>query len=149
MTIKHLTDEAIQQFVLDRTNAAPAITVHIESCEECHAKAETYRLVFAGISQQPEPVFDFNLAESILPQLSPLKQKAKRDYTLACLLVFSGIFFTGTMAYIFREGLPDLFANLAPVFIFLITICIITILTVFITTTYKDYQNKIKALDLY
>ena len=49
MVTKHLTDDEVQQYVVDRPNCEKRIAGHIHLCEECRSKAEVYQLFIAEI----------------------------------------------------------------------------------------------------
>ena len=53
MKATHLTDDEIQQYVLDRETADTVIYSHILSCKQCKEKAEAYRLLITGLHDQP------------------------------------------------------------------------------------------------
>lgn len=66
MTSKHLSEEEIQQWALDKTKCGTEVIAHMHDCENCRAGAETYHLLFAEIKQMPNPVFDFNVPGLVL-----------------------------------------------------------------------------------
>ena len=79
MITKHLSDFDIQQWVLDKSNCDANIIEHIQECEHCKMKVETYQLLFSEIKEQPKPAFDFNLSEIILPQISPAQPTSQSN----------------------------------------------------------------------
>lgn len=66
---EHLSEADIQQYVLERAGCEAAVVHHVELCEDCKARAAVYEVLFAGIGQEPGPVFDFDLAAVVLAQL--------------------------------------------------------------------------------
>lgn len=149
MLTKHLSDEEIQQYALNRSNAESRIIDHIHLCEECNAKIESYQLLFAGIKEQPEPRFDFNLPELVLQQLPQSRPKLLQDNTVLYLLITGVILLAGIPAYLYRGYLLNLFAGIASLFIYLIITTVITVMAVLCFDMYKNYQKKMATLDFY
>lgn len=149
MITKHLTDEEIQEYPLDRLNAKPGIIEHAELCEECKKRIAAYQLLFTGIKEQPQPVFEFNLSELVVSKLPQPKPAYLPDNRFVYLLGFIAIILTGILSYIFRGYLLSLFSGITPFLIYLITTTVITILIVLIIDMYKNYQKKMSVLDFY
>ena len=145
--VKHLTDDEVQQFVIDKLNCEERIAQHVHLCEECKAKAEIYRLLITGIRQQPQPVFDFDLSAVVLQQLPSAKIKNADDKLLIWLFVFIGIGLTGTAIYFFEESFVHLFEGIATIFIYLIIITAVTVLIALFVDMHKRYNKRIKLLD--
>lgn len=61
----HLTEEAIQQYVLEPWACAKAVQAHMEDCVHCRQVANEYKLLFSGLKEQERPAFDFDLAEMV------------------------------------------------------------------------------------
>ena len=148
MVVKHLTDDDVQQYVVDKPNCEKRITEHIHVCEECRSKAEVYQLLITGIRQQPQPAFNFNLSELVVQQLPLPKEKAS-DRLLLWVLLFIGIGFIGTIFYYFEGSFVYLFSGIAAIFIYLIIITALTIITGLLIAMYKKYDSEMKLLDSY
>src|SRR5579863_10058685 len=100
MSKGHLSETDIQQYVLDKTGCTQNVIAHMNDCGQCLAKAETYRLLFLQIKEQPKPVFDFDVSALVLPQISPAKEQVSSSvagYAIACFftvaLVIAGYFY--------------------------------------------------------
>src|SRR6185436_10805816 len=119
MVIKHLTDDEVQQFVVDRQNCEVKIVGHIHSCEVCRIKVKVYQLLITGIKQQPQPAFDFDLSKMVLQQLPSPKTTIANDNALTWIFGFMGIAFLGGVIYLFQRYL-DLFERIKTIFIYLI-----------------------------
>ena len=148
MVIKHLTDDEVQQYVVDKQHCEVRIVEHIHSCELCSAKVEVYQLMIKGIKQQPQPAFDFDLSKMVLQQLPSLPSKVSNDKLLVWLFVCTGIVFMGGVLYFFQSHF-DLFEGLRAIFIYLITITALTVSAYLFTDMYKKYRQRMKILDLY
>ena len=148
MVTKHLTDDEVQQFVIDKPNCENRIAEHIQLCEECRSKVEVYQLLITGIKQQPQPAFDFDLSKMVLQQLPSPKTTIANDNALIWIFGLMGIAFLGGVVYLFRRYF-DLFEGIKTIFIYLIVITAITVLLYLLIDMYKKYQKEMKVLDLY
>jgi len=148
MVIKHLTDDEVQQYAVDKSNCEKRISEHIHLCEECRSKVEVYQLLISGIKQQSQPAFDFDLSKMILQQLPSPKTSIANDNALIWIFSFMGIAFLGGAIYFFQSYF-DLFEGIKIIFIYLIVITAVTVLAYLFIDMYKKYKHGMKVLDLY
>ena len=148
MVIKHLTDDEVQQYVVEKQHCEVKVVEHIHFCEVCRAKVEVYQLMIKEIKQQPQPAFDFDLAKMVMQQLPQAKKKVSNDKLLIWLFVSIGIIFIAGALYFFQSYF-ELFEGLKTIFIYLIAITAITVLVYLLIDLYKKYQKEMKVLDLY
>jgi hypothetical protein len=148
MVIKHLTDDEVQQYAIDKHHSEVKIVEHIHFCEICRAKVEVYQLMIKEIKQQPQPAFDFDLSKMVLQQLPSPKTTIANDKALILIFGFMGIAFLGGVIYLFQRYF-DLFEGIKTIFIYLIAITAITVLVYLLIDMYKKYQKEMKVLDLY
>ena len=148
MVIKHLTDDEVQQYVVDKQHCEVKIVEHIHLCEECRSKVEVYQLLITGIRQQPQPAFNFNLSELVVQQLPSPKVKTS-DRLILWVLLFIGFGFIGTIFYYFEGSFVYLFSGIATIFIYLMIITALTIITGLFIAMYKKYDTEMKLLDSY
>jgi len=148
MVTKHLTDDEVQQYVVDRQHCEMKIAEHIHVCRECKLKAEIYQSLVTGISQQPQPIFNFDLSALVVQQLPSPKENASDKFLLR-LLLFIGIAVIGTGVYFFEGSFVYLFKGVAAILIYLIIITAVTVCTGLFIDMYKKYNNEMKLLDSY
>ena len=148
MVTKHLTDNEVQQYAVDKFNCEKRVDAHIHLCEECRSKVEVYQLLITGIKQQPQPAFDFDLPELVVQQL-PLRKQKTSDRLLLWVLLFIGIGFIGTIFYYFEGSFVYLFSGIAAIFIYLLIITALTVFTGLFIDMYKKYDSEMKMLDSY
>ena len=148
MVIKHLTDDEVQQYVVDKQHCEMNIVEHIHFCGVCRAKVEVYQLMIKEIKQQPQPAFDFDLSKMVLQQLPSPATKVSNDKLLVWLFVCTGIVFIGGVLYYFQSHF-DFFEGIRAIFIYLITITAVTVSAYLFTDMYKKYRQRMKVLDLY
>ena len=148
--LKHLTDDEIQLYVDDKKQCGIELTQHINSCETCKARLETYQLVIKGIQQQPQPSFDFNLSELVLSQLPPQSIKASNDKSLSWIFISIGTLLIAGVSIYFSEYMSALFKNFGTtILVYLMAVSAITITGVLFLDLYKKYNRQIKLLDTY
>ena len=148
MVTKHLTDDEVQQYAVNKSSCEKRMAEHIHLCEDCRSKVEVYQLLMAGIKQQPQPAFDFDLSKMVLQQLPSSKTTIANDRALILIFGFMGIAFLGGVLYLFQSYF-DLFEGIKTIFIYLIAITAITVLVYLLIDLYKKYQKEMKVLDLY
>ena len=151
MRATHLTDEELQQYVLDRDFGDTGINMHIHSCEQCREKAEGYRLLVTGLRNQPAESFDFSLTEIVMQQLpvpSPAVNREKES-TLIYAIMTVAVAIIGFALYFFRKYMTGIFERIAPVFIYLVLTAFMTLSIFLVTDIYKRYKKKMHALNLY
>lgn len=148
MVIKHLTDDEVQQYVVDKQYCETRIVEHFHLCEECRSKVEVYQLLITGIKQQPQPAFDFDLSKSVLQRLPAQKTKTANDSLLIWLIIFTGISFTGGGLYFFRNYFKYFFEGIETILGFLIVVTALTVLAGLYIDMHKKYRKEMKVLDL-
>ena len=111
MVIKHLTDDEVQQYAIDKRGCEKGIAEHIHLCEECRSKVEVYQLLITEIKQQSQPAFDFDLSKIVLQKLPSSKTSIANDYALIWIFSFMGIAFLGGTIYFFQSYF-DLFEGI-------------------------------------
>ena len=149
MKALHLTDEEIQEYVLDKSAVDKATSEHASTCEECKARVSDYQLLFAAIKQQPQPVFDFDLAELVMANY---RQRNPSPLPAILLFTFSywwRLLLTGAAIYYFRTYIASLFTSITPLLIYLAATTIITVAVMLSLDMYKNYHRKMRALDFY
>jgi len=148
MVTKHLTDDEVQQYAIDKLNCEKRIVEHIHVCEKCRSKVEVYQLLITGIKQQSQPAFDFDLSKMVLQQLPSPKTSIANDNALIWIFSFMGLAFLGGAIYLFISYF-DLFEGIKIIFIYLIVITAVTVLAYLFIDMYKKYKHGMKVLDLY
>jgi hypothetical protein len=142
----HLSDEQIQELVLNETSDTAAAT-HAANCSDCKTRLENYWLLINAIEREPAPAFSFDLAAAVVSQIEALPAKPKTNslwwlfiITMAAILVGAGIYFGQYMSELY-EGIKSLA-------IYFIAITGIILGIALVIAQYKTYQLKIKMLDM-
>ena len=147
MVEKHLTDEEIQQYLLEAQLAGSNTGRHLTTCKDCQEKATAYEMLFAALKQEEQPAFTFDLVEEVVAQLPKQPIAVQKDHFPA-LIILSLVIAGGLAGYIFRSYLAALFEGMAAVAIYLVAISAIIILLFFCLDMFKNHQKKMQALDM-
>ena len=148
MKAKHLSDNELQQYVSDQAACKSSVIEHINSCESCRIKAETYQILFSGIQQQPKPAFDFNLADLVMAQL----EQPKRSYstnTLAVYLFWSiGTTAVLILCFLFHDYLSGLFIRYSNLLLYLFLATTLVVFLFQCVEIYRKYQKQLRVLHI-
>jgi hypothetical protein len=147
MNGKHLNEEQIQLYVLDRKNLSAERKDHIANCNLCRQKAEVYGALFTSIKNLPSSNFDFDLGASVMAALPQPVRRNLADKKLVWAIVICSIIIIAGGCLILNKFIPGVFSlsNINLVYLLLITIFIVFIFQV--SDIFKNYHNKIKSLE--
>jgi hypothetical protein len=149
MTTKHPSDDELQQYVLNDGSINKDIAAHINACEDCKARVETYRVLIMGIEQLPVPVFEFDLPELVLSRLPTPVEKNKESNLSPWVFIGPSVITGGLIIYFFGGYFPRLLTGIATLANGLIVVSACILATVLGIDMYKTYKKKINTLDLY
>ena len=113
MTTKHPSDDELQQYVLNDGSINKDIAAHINACEDCKGRVETYRVLIMGIEQLPVPVFEFDLQELVLSQLPAPVEKNKESNLSPWVFIGPSVITAGLIIYFFGGYFPRLLTGIA------------------------------------
>jgi hypothetical protein len=147
MTNEHLSETEIQEYVLNKNTCSTSIIQHLQLCESCKIKAANYKLLFAEISQQPEPSFNFNLPDLVLQQLPQAKSNNLSGSFIIYFPAFIAVAAITFAGYFFRKNIENIFAGISVFFMYIIIIATFIIMIFKSIEMYKKYQQKINMLD--
>lgn len=147
MINKHLNDNEIQQYVLQKATCNADIVKHIEHCATCEIKAKQYSLLFEGIKQQEQPAFNFNIADLVIAQLPQPEEKVSTDKLFFYWIIFICVVFLSIVSYLFKDTLFGFFKGITLI-VAALTITTVTCLFVILCIDmYRKYQAQMKALN--
>ena len=147
--VKHLTDEEVQLYTIDKKQCAIQVSEHVHLCKECKARVDIYLVLINGIRQQPQPAFDFELAAIVLKQLPAKRPSTANDKLLTWIIIFMCAGFFGTVFYFFRGFLDNMFKGIATISVYLILISAVTVIAMLFGEMYRKYKKEMNVLDLY
>jgi hypothetical protein len=149
MNHSHPSEKEIQQWAIDNSDCSTEMNSHMESCARCSAEAETYRLLFFKIKQQPAAAFDFDLSGLVLSQLPKNKTRLSLDNLIAGFLLVFSCCCIGIPVYLFRRNILNMFTGIPPFFIYAIIGSTSIIVLIKIGFLYKKFQNQMRFLNFH
>jgi len=149
MITGHLSEAAIQQYVLDKSYCETDIITHMELCEECMAKTAAYQLLFSEIKGQPRPAFGFDLSGLVLSQIPAAPPERSPGIHPIWFLIPAVAAALGIPFYLFGEGFFAIFSGFPVMMLCLLATSALTIFIFQGVEVYKKYQRKIDALNFY
>ena len=147
MTTNHLSEQEIQQYALDKSRCDEKTIAHVKTCKDCAANVNAYLQLFSSISEQPVPVFDFNLSDLVLQQLPKTKSKFSLNIFFLYFLALAVLSAISIPVFIFRKYILSMFNGILPMTIYLIVITAITILVFQSIEMFRKYQKQMNALN--
>jgi hypothetical protein len=149
MTDKHLDDVEIQRIALNDKECSDEVIAHYNSCDVCRVKATQYALVFDGIKQLENPVFEFDLSEMVMKELPVIQAKSSFDHYFVFSVVAVACFFAVCTTYLFRTYVAGLFVGITPISVYLILTTVVLVLIILGLDIIARFQKQMKALNFY
>lgn len=146
MKNRHLTDEEIQQYVLNAEATSQSALAHIQTCPHCQQQAAQYQLLFASIEKQEKATFDFELADLVMEQIAQPTPAPDHRAVLYAMLAIIGAM-VGVMAYLFGNSTASLFAFMQPLLIGLLIITAFGLVGFLGLDMYQKYKTQMNALN--
>jgi hypothetical protein len=147
MKTTHVSDHDIQQFTFDLSECEAEIIKHIDSCGACKKRAEIYLSLSNTIKDQPDPVFEFNLAELVLKQLETSPEKQSVYTYIIYFLIMLSIGVVVSVLYFFKDIFIDLFSNTTAIPIyFIISVAMLISFTLGLDIS-RTFNKKINMLN--
>ena len=149
MIAEHLSEEELQQYIPDPEACAGSVIEHLGSCEACMGRAKTYQLLYAGIRQQPKPVFEFDLAELVITRLQqpiPFHSFYSRGIYHYLLI---GLTCVLALSFLFHEYLAGLFIRYSNLLLYLFIATTSIVLLFQCIEIYGKYRKQIRVLNVF
>ena len=140
----HLSEEELQQYILDRPACTPEDITHLDGCPDCQARVAAYGLLMEGLRQQPAPVFGFDVPAVVMRRLaeSPGADPFPRLATAALILLV-----TAVPAWLFRKSAYYVFTDISAVFLYLILAAAGVFVGLRVLQLMKRYQQIINSIN--
>lgn len=153
MSGAHLSEEELQQYILDRPACTPEDIAHLDGCPDCRARVAAYGLLMEGLGQQPAPVFGFDVSAMVMGQLaeSPgvgqraAERRVERPtrMTTATLILL----ITAVPAWLFRKSAYYVFTDFPAIFLYLILAAAAVFMLLRVLHLMKRYQQLINIIN--
>jgi sterol desaturase/sphingolipid hydroxylase (fatty acid hydroxylase superfamily) len=146
MQDNHLSDEAIQAFVLKEIQNE-AIDIHIATCEICRTKIETYQHLMAGLNKTIPETFSFDVSTLVMHKIELYAKKEKIKTDLTFWGIMAGLT-AGIVLLSFPYLQPLLGVFYAKTFFtnLLLIGTAVCIMLFFIIDSYRQYKHNEKKL---
>lgn len=145
MITAHLTENEIQLYVAEPQAISQAQVTHIQGCAICRTKATNYELLFKGISDAPQPTFDFDLSALVLAQLPVVV--AKKAFPWATLLIsFLSVAIIVASICLFWTAIQAVMKVMPSIILSIAGTGVIVILAFQCIEMFKQHQKRIQAL---
>lgn len=148
MKQEHLTENELQQFVLEPQEAGPEQTAHVAECAKCAAVAANYRVMFSALSNMEKPAFNFDLENQIMAQLSvsPTRKTGFSWFAIWIIAISAGM--VAIPLFIMRRYFTNIFSIPAPV-VYMVAATTLTIIIFQCRELLTSYRQKIRLLNYY
>lgn len=149
MITEHISDDDIQQYVLDNVNCHNDIIEHLSICPDCKTKAATYRLLILTIEQQAKPTFEFNLTDLVLSKIGYQEPAYSKNNSFVWFIVSIGIFSIGIAGYLFGQYLISLFVSISSMTLYLVFTTGITLFLFQVIEIFRNHKRQMGKLNLH
>lgn len=142
----HLTEDEIQQFVLNKNFGNTNTQQHMGTCETCKAAAANYATLFTAIEEVPKPMLEFDVVNIVMPALPKPKHSIIRGNYFMYVLLMAILWALCIPVYMYKKDLIRVFENMASMLIALIVLPVIAILLLQLYTAYEVYKKQMAAI---
>lgn len=147
MKNRHINEIEIQQYVFHKADCDMMIIEHIHHCPKCNAEVELYKLLFAEIKKEANPVFDFDIADLVIHRL-PQKQDFSWDKYLIAFLSGVSIALLSMLIYFTNHYFPTVFKGISSIQFSLIMATILLISIYIYIDMKRNYRDQMNFPDL-
>lgn len=151
MIDQHISEQEVQQAVLDKTQLSATAAQHLDQCSVCQTTVKEYELLFSSIESLPEPSFDFDIVDLVMPLL-PEKKKANSGYNVplivVVLLIACGMLIASFFLLNIRLRIDELWPSISPWLMGIGAVVVGAWIGISLADLYSNYKAQIRALDL-
>ena len=144
----HLTEEQLQQFLVEADTKQLAGNTHLQHCPACKQKLEAYRLLFTSLAQQPAPAFDFDLATSVMASLQTEKSSNWETRFIYWLVAVTALLLT-IPVYIFRKYFLTVVNGVVNMTLLIGVTGLVIVLVFQALELYRKYRINVDRLNYY
>lgn len=87
MNTSHLSEDALQQTILEPHRISDEQMNHLAGCEACRARQANYRTLFKSLEQLAAPLTDFDPAAVVMRQMARGRTRSGRQYIGVALVL--------------------------------------------------------------
>lgn len=142
----HLSNEALQDFLLDPNALDAEGRQHLNGCPECQAALRAYSVLFGDLQGLPPELPDFDTASWVMDAI-PEKQPVRPGYSYDWILLLSGFLVAGIPVFLLRKNLQQLFLGITPLVLFCLAGLSVLILCWRAAAMYRDFRKRVSSLN--
>lgn len=139
----HLSEAAIQQYVLEEANCPARMREHMAVCETCRVRVNNYRLIFQEVGQMEVPGIEVEVDISRLTRPA----RAKKDLSLGYWLAGAGVLMLAT-GWVFRESLLNIVGDISGLVLYVLVGASMGIAIVRALRMIHQYRHQLRNLNL-
>ncbi|HEY8898145.1 MAG TPA: hypothetical protein VIM79_25135 [Niastella sp.] len=149
MKQEHLTENELQQFVLEPLEAGPQQAAHVAECTKCAAVVANYRLMFTALNTMEKPAFNFDLEKQIMAALSvsPTRKNGFPWFAIGISAVSAAM--VAIPLYIMRNYFTHMFTSIPAPVVYLVAATTLTIIIFQCRELFSSYRQKTRLLNYY
>jgi hypothetical protein len=145
MSGTHLSEESLQQYVLDRAACTQEEIGHFDACPDCQAAVAAYGVLGDVLKAQPAPAFDFDLTAAVIARLEAPPRKIHQEGAVLTALLIGLVI--GVPAWLFRKSAYYVFTDMSADFYWVVLAAAGIVIGLFLLRLYKKYQDVINLIN--
>ncbi|HZY36556.1 MAG TPA: hypothetical protein VFE53_07905 [Mucilaginibacter sp.] len=149
MNSEHVSDDLIQQYSLSPSGCDAAASEHIAGCALCRAKVANYQMLFTAIGELERPAFAFDLETLVMEKIAPLARPLAWGKMPIGLVVLLAACCIGFICWLNKDLLSVTIKAISADLIGLVVAVIIPVLLFQLLSLQREYQSRMRALDIY
>ena len=149
MKQEHLTENELQQFVLEPQEAGPEHAAHVADCAKCAAVIANYRVMFAALSSMEKPAFSFDPDKQIMAKLSVSSTRKTGFPWFAIGISAASTAMVAIPLFIMRNYFTNMFTSIPAPVIYLVAATTLTIIIFQCRELFSSYRQKMQLLKYY
>ena len=149
MKQEHLTENELQQFVLEPQEANSEQAAHVAECAKCSAAIANYKVLFKALSTMEKPAFNFDLKKQIMAELSVSTTRKTGFPWFAIGISAISAAMVAIPLYIMRNYFTNMFTSIPAPVIYLVAATTLTIIIFQCRELFSSYRQKIQLLKYY
>jgi hypothetical protein len=149
MKQEHLTENELQQFVLEPQEANLEQATHVAECAKCTAGVANYRVMFTALGTMEKPAFNFDLEKQIMVQLSVSTTRKTGFPWFAIAISAASAAMVAIPLFIMRNYFTNMFTRIPATVIYLVAATTLTIIIFQCRELLISYREKMRLLNYY
>ena len=143
----HLSENEIQDYVVNVSLSSHDQKGHVEQCEVCRQRIQLYHAVFERIAEQGKPAFDFDLPDLVMTKLLPVKKHHIHLDLLTYTLGLISMSLAGLILYLFGKEMIGILRPLSYMGIYFVWAAFGTMFLFNAIDIYRKFEKNMKGIE--